>query len=203
MNKNYERALELETNTIRHIASFDAMTATQIAILNYRVASRGAIVCTQRLLARMRAQGLVARAIGGDGIYRNFLTQSGCMRAEEFYEARFSPGYDRSYLNAARYDVVIETAITRAQAIDGATVFGRGLIRGTALRDTHRHVDAIVARETDGTIAPVIFIAKASSVAPSAIERIRGLRQRYSDKLLLVGDNRVVASAMRKTGARL
>jgi hypothetical protein len=202
MSKNYERALDLENRAIRHIASLDAMTAAQVAIANYGVASRSAIVCTQRLLARMRAQGLVARAIAGDGIYRHFLTQGGCMRAEEFYDAQFSPGYDRSYLNSARYDIVIETALARAQATDGGSVFGRGLIRSTALRDTHRNVDAIVVRETAGAITPVVIIAKVSSVAPSAIERIRELRRRYTDALLLVGDDRVVASAMRKTDAR-
>jgi hypothetical protein len=202
MNKNNLRALELENNTIKHVASFDAMTAKQIAMLNYRAASRSAIVSTQRLLARLRAQGLGARAIGGDGVYRHFLTQGGCIRAEEFYDAQFAPGYDRSYLNAARYDVVIETALSQAQNIDGATVVGRGLIRSTALRHAHRHVDAIVVRETGGAIAPVIVIAKAASTAPSAIDRIRELRRRYSDMLLLVGDARVVASAMRKTGGQ-
>lgn len=61
MNNNKNRALEVERDTISCIASVEAMTARQVAMLNYGTASRSAIACTQHSLRRLRDKGLVAR----------------------------------------------------------------------------------------------------------------------------------------------
>ncbi|WP_207005170.1 hypothetical protein [Trinickia mobilis] len=200
-NRNTQRAREVENQTVATIASVDAMTVRQVALLNYGVAERSAIVGTQRLLKRLRQRGWVARTRAGDGVYRYFLTESGCAWAETIYDARFSPGYDRSYLNSAVLDIVIEQALEEAWRIAGGIVMGRGLLRSGALRLAHPDIDAIVASRRGDDLLPVRFIVRVGNAAPTTIRRLCALKQRYGDKLRAVGEPRLVSAVQRRAEA--
>lgn len=200
-NRNAQRAHEVEHQTLATIASVDAMTARQVALLNHGTASRSAIVGTQRLLKRLREQALVARTRAGDGVFRYFLTESGCAWAETVYDAHFSPGYDRSYLNSAATDIVIESALAEARQTAGGMVLGRGLMRGCMLGQAHPNIDAIVATSVEDALLPTRFVVKVGNAAPTTVQRLFSLKAKYGDKLLPVGEPRLVNSVLRRAEA--
>lgn len=199
-NRNAERAREVENQTIATIASVDAMTTRQVALLNYGSTSRSPIVSAQRLLKRLRERGLVARTCAGDGIYRYYLTESGCALAETVYDVRFSAGYDRSYLNSALHDIVIESALAEAWQTAGGLVLGRGLLRGSGLGQAHPSIDAIVATRVEDALLPLRFVVRVGNAAPTTIKRLCTLKARYRDTLLPVGEPRLVSAVLRRVG---
>ncbi|QGT03296.1 hypothetical protein [Burkholderia pseudomallei] len=136
----------------------------------------------------MITRGLVGRKTAGDGIYRYFLAEKGTYEAGELL--RFQPrnGFERSYLNAARFDVLHENVIRDMHEHNG-TGLGRGALRH--LFPKLRDIDAaLTVLEDNQDRRFKFFYMKIDTLAESSMDRFdraTRLANRYNARIKILG----------------
>ncbi|WP_155648092.1 hypothetical protein [Burkholderia cepacia] len=187
MNALHERAHENTRTLLTYLASFDCLSKRLIALLLHGKIDNSSITYAEKITKRMRAQGLLGRKIAGDGIYRYFLAERGTYEAAELL--RFEPknGYERSYLNVARYDNLYETVIRDMYAKQG-TGFGRGALRH--LFPELRDIDAALTVANGQIKRFEFFYMRVDTLAESSLDRfdrVSKLAKRHAARMKIVG----------------
>jgi hypothetical protein len=188
MHALHKRAHENELQVLTYLASFDCLPKRLIALLLHGGETNSSITYADKITKRMISRGLIGRKIAGDGVYRYFLAGRGTHEAAELLTFEPKNGFERSYLNAARFDVLHETVISDMHSKNGVGL-GKGALRH--LFDNRLHdVDAALT-VTDGDARRFeYFYVKIDTLAESTLERfdrVKRLANQHHARIKIIG----------------
>ncbi|MCP2084749.1 UNVERIFIED_ORG: hypothetical protein J2Y81_000766 [Paraburkholderia sediminicola] len=188
MHALHERAHENERRVLTYLASFDCLPKRLIALLLHGEETNSSITYADKITKRMISRGLIGRKIAGDGVYRYFLAERGTYEAAEVLTFEPKNGFERSYLNAARFDVLHETVIKDMYNKSGVGL-GKGALRHLFENRLH-DVDAALTVADGDTRRFEYFYLKIDTLAETSLERfdrVKRLASQHHAKIKIVG----------------
>jgi hypothetical protein len=188
MQRLHERAHENERKLITYLASFDCLTKRHVALLLHGKTDNSAISYADKIVKRLIERRWVGRAKAGDGVYRYFLAERGTYEAAELLVFEPKNGFERSYLNSARYDKVHEAVIIDMHAKNGVGL-GKGALRHL-FENRLRAIDAALTITDGGSRRFEYFYLKIDSLAESSLERFdraKKLASQHGTRIKIIG----------------
>jgi hypothetical protein len=125
-----KRGDEIALRLMKALASHDCLNLHQCVAAVYGNHAAAAFAGMQRKMKKMLEEGLIGRKKSDDGLYRYYLQTAGVRIVNEHINFVATPGHDRSYINASRYDKIINKIIADSYTFENETrALGRGALR--------------------------------------------------------------------------